>query len=314
MNDQFLTDEILNAVPRALGLTNRQESKETYGCADRAYWHYCQIDFANARFQEAGLLLSYAWVTPVPGSPYYRNARVLNWIVGIWSWWLGARTADGAVAETYPNERSFCATAFSAASFIESTFLLRDAYNWRPMLQSAGSTMHWLATHENLDAANQIAASYKALAGYATLTGKDAHRTWAVQRRDTLLATMNDGVLPEYGDFDSGYQSLSLAEMSATERLFGSDPKIAAAKQDGLRALRDRFTVPAGFEPELNARRTQYLFPSGLIEAEDFLEDDIMPMIEAGRILRPGWMDDRYFIGLATDYLRLLCLRKGTIN
>ncbi len=311
MNDRFLTDEILNAVPRALGLVDRQAGSETYGCADRAYWHYRQIDFANARFQETGLLLAYAWATPLPESPYHRNARLLDWIVAIWSWWRGARTTDGVVAEAYPNERSFCATAFGAAGFVETASLLKDARDWQRVLPGMERTMRWLAKHGNPDAGNQMAASYLALAGYAEMTGGEEHRLWAGQRRDAILAMTDAGVLPEYGGFDAGYQSLSLAELTTAGRMFGSDQALVAAVKDGGRALCERFTSPAGFDPALNARRTQYIFPSGLTGEDGFLENELMPLIEAGRTPRPSWLDDRYFIGLATDYLRVAHRRAG---
>jgi hypothetical protein len=306
VNEQFLDAEILNAVPRALGLTDRQDRSETFGCCDRAYWHYRQIDFANARFQEIGLMLAYAHALPINKNPYYQKEALVRWSVGIWAHWLESRTVDGAVCEAYPNERSVCATAFTAAAFIETAHLLKDQYDWQPMLADAERTMHWLSEHTTTDAFNQMAASYLALSGYAALTGRDDAAAWASSRRDVLLSLIrDDGVLPEYGGFDSGYQSLSLATLAAAERHFGSNNSIRDALGKASRTMRDNFTPPFGFDTAANARRTQYVFPSGLSGVDGLLETQIMPSIEAGRALRPSWMDDRYFIGLATDFMRL---------
>ena len=104
----------VETVPRVLGLCNRDETSATGGCCDRNYWHYRLLDVANARYQEAGHLFALAYDTSAPRNPFYRRQRIADWARLSWRFWLDQRNSDGSLAEVYPNERSFCATSFSA--------------------------------------------------------------------------------------------------------------------------------------------------------------------------------------------------------
>ena len=304
-NHQFLLDEALNTVPRVFGLCDREPASRTHGCCDRAYWHYRQTDFANARFQESGLLFAHAFVDTSPGNQFSGKPRLLDWIEAVWSFWLDRRSRDGTVAEAYPNERSFCATAFTAAGFIQTVLLLREARDWTRSLGRVRTTMQWLAKHQNPEVPNQMAGAYLALAGYHALVGSAESQTWAQQKRDAIVALADDdGIFNEYGGFDSGYQSLTMSTLASAHDITGEDEDIAAILDRANATMRDRLTTDKGFEPAANSRQTQYLYPSGLIGDDAFVPETVIPEIERGATLRPSWMDDRYCIALATDYFR----------
>ncbi len=180
--------EGLGTVPRVLGLGDRDPGSDTFGCFDRPYWNYRLLDVANGRCQEAGLLMALAQALPAPGNRFHAQPAMAEWARAAWRFWLARRNADGSVVEVYPNERSFCATSFSAAAFVETAMLLGGAGDWGGELAAAEITMRWLGGHSNPEVGNQMAASLLALLGYARLTGnRDAARLAARRRtRETL--------------------------------------------------------------------------------------------------------------------------------
>jgi len=293
----------VNTTARALGLADRDAGSPTFGCCDRNYWHYKIIDFANARFQEAGHLFALAYAIEAPGNAFFRKARMLEWGRAAWRFWLARRNSDGSLAEVYPNEHSFCATAFSAAGFVESVARLGGAPAWADELAKAAATMDWLAENRNPDVGNQMAASLHALTGYARLTGDPKHASAAAARRaDVLAMAQSDGTLPEYGGRDLGYQTVSLASLVRVLRISRGDPEIEALIRKGLALVESGLDADGRADPAKNSRGTQFVYPSALAAFNSPALERIAAGLARGRILRPVWMDDRYCIAFASDY------------
>ena len=227
-----------------------------------------------------------------------------RWVSDIWRFWLKRRNRDGSVCEVYPYERSFCATAFSAASFVESVFLLGGASEWKRELRDAETTMSWLAANANPEVANQMAASLVALTGYAILTGGGGFAELARHRRDEVLRLMReDGAFLEYGGVDLGYQSVTMSALARTAVLSGGDPDLEDALRRGERLIAAGVGADGAVESADNSRRTQFLYPYSLALLKSEVLDRILDGVEKGVILRPTWMDDRFCIAMATDCL-----------
>ena len=301
---RLLAATALEVLPRVLGFCDREPTSATYGCCDRPYWHYRLIDVANARLQEAGWLLALAWAYPGRGNRWRGSPALAAWSCAIWNFWLSARNADGSVREIYPYERSFCATSFTAAAFTETVRLMGGAQAFPEELLQARSTFLWLGEHSNPSVFNQMAASLHALCGYASLTGDAAVTAAARRRHDEVrrLATP-DGVLPEYGGMDAGYQTISLASLA---KLAGN--KFPGVELDdligrGLSAVADRIGPEGQVDAARNSRGTQFLYPSALARHAPELLERLVSGLNKDVLLRPAWMDDRYCIALAIDYL-----------
>jgi hypothetical protein len=293
----------LETVSRVLGLCDRQSNSPTFGCCDRLHWHYRAIDFPNARLQESGLLFALAYSAPLAGNRFRNKQRMHDWSRAAWRYWLNSRNSDGSVAEAYPNERSFCGTSFTAAGFIETVALLGGATDWKEELAQASITFRWLAHNSSPDVANQMAASLLALTGYAKLTGRPEMVEAARRRRNEFVATIwPDGTFPEYDGFDTGYQSITLSILMRVLRLM-PDPELQGAAERGERRLRGAINDFGMVDVTRNSRRTQFLYPYGLKAIESPAAARISAGIGADMILRPTWMDDRYCIGMASDYL-----------
>jgi hypothetical protein len=293
----------LETVSRVLGLCDRAAGSPTAGCCDRAHWHYRSIDFPNARLQEAGWLFALAYAAPLPGNRFRGQQRLLDWSRQVWRFWLAQRNRDGSVAEAYPNERSFCGTSFSAACFAETVELLGGAARWPDEVADAERTFAWLAAHASPEVGNQMAASLLALTLYARLSGKPEFAAAAHRRRGEMLACAGaDGTVREYGGFDAGYQSITMSLLARVQRL-GDDPELARML-DGSEALMRTAVDDLGrTDVGRNCRRTQFLYPYGFASKNSPVTARIMAGLQADAILRPTWMDDRYCIGMAADYL-----------
>ncbi len=302
-SDLFLASA-LDVVPRALGFCDRDPDSATYGCCDRTYWHYKLIDVANARFQEAALLFALAYATPAEGNVFFGQAKLLGWIRGAWRFWLNRRNRDGSTSELYPSERCFCSTAFTAAAFAETVYLLGGHAAWKEELRLAAPTFRWLAREAAAETANQMAASLQALTAYASATELPEFRDLAAVRSRELLALERaDGVFPEYGGFDSGYQSITLSCLARTESYEPGDMARTEAARRAASALSSRIDDKGRVDVSANSRGTQFLYPYGLACQKNGRSDLLASALRAKSALQPSWMDDRYCVPLAIDYL-----------
>ncbi|MCW0234574.1 MAG: hypothetical protein OJJ21_13315 [Ferrovibrio sp.] len=299
----ILLELALDTVPRVLGLCDRNAGSVTGGCCDRNYWHYRLLDVANARFQEAGYLFALAYDTAAPQNAFCGRQRMADWARLAWRFWLGQRNRDGSLSEVYPNERSFCATSFSAAAFTETIRLLGGAAEWGRELELSRPTFQWLAKNENVEVANQMAASWLALAGYARLTGDEAIARAAQKRRARLLLSQwEDGTLAEYGGLDVGYQTITMSTMARILCLDPEDRELQVALRKAEAVIRPRIGPEGECDSRVNSRATQYIYPYALASLRSSLLPSILSGLTAGTVLRPSWLDDRYCHAMAVDY------------
>jgi len=299
----LLLDQAFGALPRLLGFCDRAKASPTAGCCDRAFWHYRTIDLPNARLQETGLMLALAHSTPGEANFLYGQERALEWAHQIWRFWLACRNSDGSSSEVYPGERSFCATAFAAAAFVEAALLTGGASAWASELVIARPTLAWLSRTANPRVANQMAASALALAGFAKLTGEAADfKSAAARIVDTLALQDVEGAFAEYGDGDVGYQSITIAALARVAALCPVDG-LADAVARGRAWAEQRIGERGEVDVASNSRATQFVYPSAFVGGDGRVIRAIGQGLAAGTLLCPGWMDDRYVAPFAIDYL-----------
>lgn len=288
----------LSQVPRILGFGDRVKSSRTYGCFDRYYWHYKLIDFPNARFQEASLLLALLYKNNFEGNIYFNNPKIKEWGVAAIDFWAKARNKDGSVNEAYPNERGFCPTSFTTFSLIEASILLELA-NKEIFLPS----IRWISKENNIDVSNQEAASTLAIALFYYWTKDEKYKKVYLDKLEKLLNLQgNDGSFPEYGGFDIGYETITLGILSKLYKYL-PDKRILDALKSGLEFLRLLIEEDGTFNNSKTSRKTQYLYPYSFA----FLSSDLIKKHLSGltsdAIMNPASFDDRYVIPITTDYI-----------
>ena len=222
---------ILEQAPRVLSLMDREILSPTAGCCDRTYWAWKFVDFPGARFQESLCVLSFLYATELPGSPYFRNPRLLNWIALGLQYWRSIQYDDGSFDEAYPYERSLAATAFTsfyiseALRFLGGDFADNARQNVIHALRRAGE---WLIRNDETHGflSNHLAAAATALYHVFNFTREERFHERSCYFVEKILAHQSkEGWYEEYGGADPGYQthgSFYLArywQMSQNERL-----------------------------------------------------------------------------------------------
>lgn len=293
-------DITLTQVPRILGFGDRNKDSSTYGCFDRYYWHYKLIDIPNARFQEAVLLLALLYKYDFPGNIYYQRANIKDWIQAGIDFWARSRNRDGSLNEIYPYERSFCATSFSTYAVTEAIIILKDNLS-PPSLQKTGV---WLSNNDNFEVSNQMAESALALHNIFLLTGKNEFQVAAREKVAWLVDNQDfEGFFPEYGDYDVGYLSLTLSCLARYYLKTGVENLVLPMKK-AVRFLEERIRENGSFDIEGTSRRTQYIYPYGLrVLKSEAVRRHLLGLRE-NKIINPAWLDDRYVVPLAIDYLQ----------
>jgi len=298
MTLEYFRDRALMQVPRILGLCNRNRESATFGCFDRYYWQYRLMDFPNGRFQEAVLLLVLLNGKDFPNNIYFGRDKMIEWAKGGVDFWFSKRNKDGSVYETYPYERSFCATSFSTYAITESLLIMGQEAP-----KSLENTANWLSKNNNIDVANQMAAAALALYNCYLLTGSDKYRNASQEKINILLRTQDEtGYFPEYGGYDIGYLSITV---SCLAKYYSKkeDMEVWQAIQKAINFLSGKIDEYGNYNIKGSSRRTQFLYPYGLVFMKSDIIDKLENGLKANRVIEPSWLDDRYVIQLTSDYI-----------
>jgi len=291
----------LSQAYRILGLGDRDPHSPTYGCFDRYYWHYRQVDFVNARFQEASHYLALLYHYPHPQNRFHHQSQIAEWANAAVRFWARIQRGDGSFDEYWPFERSFCVTSFTLYAATETCRLL----SLSPPETAVRKAAIWLANHENPLVLNQMAASAVALYLSGELLRDDSILAAARKRIDRVLSLQNPaGYFEEYGGYDIGYLSITLSCLAKYYERSG-DERLVAAMQRGFRFLDDKIAQNGTFDYQSTSRKTQYLYPFGFRFMQEWqLLSRHAVGLKNNDVLTPAWCDDRYCLPLAIDYLQ----------
>jgi hypothetical protein len=291
---------VLNQMPRILGLGDRNSSSKTFGCFDRYYWHYKLSDFANARFQEASLLLALLYKNKFNGNLYYEKKKVLEWSKSAVHFWLNIQHKDGSFDEGYPYERSFCGTALSSYAISESILLL----GLRMDNKKIEKTGNWLSKNKNVEVSNQMAGAAVALYNAYLITKNRRYVAAAEDKIQILLKKQTEeGFFPEYGGCDIGYLSICISHLANYFKKT-QDKSLVTPLKKAVRFVEKRVRDDGSYDYKNMSRKTQYIYPYGFaIMGSDIIER-VAKGLKDNRIVNPAWMDDRFCIPLTIDYLQ----------
>ena len=295
---------------RILGLGDRSEISLSYGCFDRYFWHYRQVDFVNARFQEACHFLALLYLYNHPENRFYHQHHIYDWAAAAVRFWTRIQRNDGSFDEYWPNERSFCVTSFTLYAASETCRLLQCPVPKDSILKAA----KWLIQRENPIVMNQMAASAVALRISGELL-EDESILEAAKNRIYHIVDRQDstGFFEEYGGYDIGYQTISLSCL-AQYYLHTQDERILQAAQKGMDFLKDKIHDNGSYDYQNTSRKTQYFYPYGfrVFKCWDLLERHTNGLSK-NEVINPSWFDDRYCLPLAIDYLQTALFDTGDL-
>lgn len=300
--------EGLRALPRLLGLVDRNPLSPTYGCFDRNHWHYKAIDFPSGMSETGVLPLALVYVNVFPGGErYHRQPRLRE--LALAGMRFAARTAhpDGAGDDYFPYERALGATAFSLYTHTEACRLLdvREP----DVLAFLVRRGEWLRRHdESGRLTNHQALAALALANLARLTGDARFRESAAARIDRVLAWQDrEGWFWEYEGADPGYQTATV-DFLAKYRALTDDDRVLEPLRRAVDFCR-YFVHPDGsYGGGYGSRNTANVFPAGFeilaaeIPVAGAIASALLAGVRAGR--RAYAEDDRIFFHWTWDFLQ----------
>jgi hypothetical protein len=282
---------ILAEAPRVLSLMDREALSPTAGCADRTYWAWKFVDFPASRLQESLCVLGFLYSTPLPGSRYYRNGKLLDWIASGLRFWSAIQHADGSFDEAYPFERSLAATAFTSFYVGEALEMMgadlpaSTVATTRETLSRAGA---WLAANDETHGflSNHLAAAAAALAHIFRQTGDARFRARSAYFLDEVLRRQSpEGWYDEYGGPDPGYQTHGSFYMARCWQLGGEpDGPLVESLIRAARFLAHFVHADGSLGGEYASRNTQTYYPA----AYEMLSHRDPSSAWIARTMRPG--------------------------
>lgn len=292
--------EAVAVAPRLLGLLDRRAAEPTAGCFDRSYWRYKTVDFASAWFQNATEYLAYL---SLAGGGRWHSPEIRQWASLALDYSLSLVAADGSVAEAYPFERGYCASAFLCAHLAATTRLLDFAPDRRLLAMG-----RFLCRPRRNVPANQLAAAALALYRLGSLFDAAQLAAKAKLCLDEIAAGQAaGGGFWEYGPGDVGYQTVTLSLLAQIEAE-GYPGLSSATIGKSLGFIADRVAPDGSFDYRATSRKTQYLYPYGLAYFGSPVLAALQRGLMEGIAMRPSWFDDRYVADIATDYFRAAVL------
>lgn len=260
------SDEALANIPKLLILVDRNPLSPTYGCFDRAYWHYRTMDFPCGMAQEMCLPLALANANPFPDNPFYGVARVRELALAGVDFARRSSLPNGSCDDYFPFEQALGATTFSLYGCAETCIILGDR---RPeSLEFLARRGDWLLHHnESGRLTNHQAFAALALHCVWELTGEKRF----AEGRDKYLDIVDswgtpEGWFYEYEGADPGYHSCTVAFLGKL---------LVKAKDEALRARIVKTLEPAvefawhfmhpdgSYAGEYGSRNTYHFFPHG---------------------------------------------------
>ncbi|MBI4489907.1 MAG: hypothetical protein HY694_12540 [Deltaproteobacteria bacterium] len=299
------------AVPRVLGLMNRNPVSATWGCLDRNFWHYKTIiEFPCATYQQP--VLAFAWLYCKGGQEnrFKGNEAMREAARAAMLFWAKIQHRNGAFDEFYENEHSFCPTAFTTFAVSEALLTAEhllakeEREQLRLALSKAGD---WLVAHHNPAVSNQMMAALNALTNIALLTEEQRYKEGAELKLSMLLESQHrEGWFPEYGGADIGY-SFKALDLLGHYFAKSEDERVAHALENLLDFVHP-FVHPDGTVGGFyGSRNTAHFLPYGLelLKACGFGKaGSILQLFGTGAerelVLSPLSVDDKY---LAYFYL-----------
>lgn len=220
---RLYAEAALSQIPHMLGAMDRNPYRPTYGCMDRAYWHYRTSDFPSEMYQEGVWPLALIYSIAFPGNRWHGDACIRELAVAGMRFAARSSHRDGSCDDYYPFERAFGAAAFSLLASAQAYRLLgledAEIVAW---LQRRAA---WLSSHdESGRLANHHALSALAIAQVWKITGNETFHDAADRQARLVHAWQSpEGWFEEYGGADPGYQTVTIDALVKYRRLTESD-------------------------------------------------------------------------------------------
>ncbi len=308
LRERYL-QEALSYFPKLLELVDKNRLSETYGCFDRAFWHYRTSDFPSGMYQESVLPLALVFGLESPNNPYFHEERIKEIAIAGIDFARKSAHADGSCDDYFPFERASGATAFSLYACTEAYRLLNlDRPDFLKFFKKTGRYLAGYGYEESGILSNHKALIILCLFNVSLTTGDPFFKAQAREKLDHLLSLQDsEGWFPEYEGADPGYLTFTI-DFLAKYFQRSKDEKVV---QPLVRAIEfaSYFMHPDGsFGGEYGSRNTFHFVPHGFELMASYTPwavstaNQFLDSIKTGK--RSYIDDDRIFIHYVYNYLQ----------
>ena len=267
MRDRYV-ELALPYIPRLLHLIDQNPYSKTYGCLDRAFWHYRTMDFPCGMSQEMVLPLALVYANEYPGNRYHGVQRMREIAEAAVRYMIPSSHKDGTCDDYFPFERAMGALVFSLYSASEAYQVLGmkddevlDLFTRRVVHLDAENETGRLSNHQAL----------AALAAYNVykITGDDRARRIAEDRVELTLSWQHqdEGWFQEYEGADPGYHTCTIDFLAKLRQKMGTPEKPDDSFLKPLTKAAEfswHFMHPDGsYGGEYGSRNTYHFYPHG---------------------------------------------------
>jgi len=256
--------EGLSYVPKLLELVDKNRLSRTYGCFDRAYWHYRTIDFPSGMYQESVLPLALAYNLDVPGNPYHGAERIKELVIAGIEFAERSAHAEGSCDDYFPYERAAGATAFALYATTEAYLVLglKDE-GMEAFFKRRGGYLAKAGYEESGVLSNHRALILLSLYNVFLTTGDSKFRDDIEGLLPLMLKLQTEeGWFPEYEGCDPGYLTFTidfLAKYFSKSR----DERIPGPLTKAIEFASYYMHPDGSFGGEYGSRNTFHFLPHG---------------------------------------------------
>ena len=266
MDKKIFLELALSRIPQLVSLQDRNPISATYGCFDREYWQYKKTDCPYASLQSGVFSLALLYKNNLPDNIYYRNKKILEWIIAGLKFWSKIQKKGGSFDEYYPNEKSYIGTALCLYPCAEAFNLVKDEIDEsskKMIIRAIDKAANFLSRNNERFVLNQEMLA--ALGVYVSnrILRKGRYDKAVRAKIDFIIKKQNpEGWFPEYEGCDVGYLSYTI-DFIAVYYKKKRDKKVLGALKKAIDFI-SYFLHPDGtVGGEYTARNTEYLIPHG---------------------------------------------------
>ena len=267
MRDRYV-ELALPYIPRLLHLVDQNPYSRTYGCLDRAFWHYRTMDFPCGMSQEMVLPLALVYANEYPGNRYHGVQRMREIAEAAVRYMATSSHADGTCDDYFPFERAMGALVFSLYSASE-TYQVLGMEDDQVLDLFTRRVHHLEAENETGRLSNHQALAALAAYNIYKITGDDRARRIAEDRVEMTLSWQNqdEGWFQEYEGADPGYHTCTIDFLAKLRQKMGTPEKPDDSFLKPLIKAAEfswHFMHPDGsYGGEYGSRNTYHFYPHG---------------------------------------------------
>lgn len=278
----------------------------TLGFADRIYWGWKTIDFANGTAQ--GAVHSLAIL-------YKHRPNENQWLLTLIDQMIRATPkiirSNGSAEEAYPQENSFCVTALVAFDLLSAIDIVGDQFEanaHEDYLEIIRPLIIFITNNgeEHAIISNHLATGVAAIVLWNKLARENS------TRHQELLSIIyanqsEEGWYKEYEGADPGYQTLCTYYL-ASAYLNTRDEELKLSLLRSAKFLKDLMHPDGSIGGLYGSRNTEVYYPGGIVALAKefnefaFLARHLAEGLKKGNHLLPDAIDANNFIPLLNSY------------